>query len=185
MIRFTGISVYPEDDNSGIPDFHLCAVNLSEQTHPAIVLTKEHLNTFQGRLRGGDRHRAVRDGGLYVRATQLPIGYFDDSVMGQIQGDKFHRGLIDLDGVFTYVSRPRPTADRGARSWAVLVHVAFAGAIRRSIQPPDGRQGLLHLRWLQDSYQEKTGRWWLRRGNQLGRSETQNPSASTRNHVLE
>ena len=94
VIRFERIELTPSTDASPIPDFRFVGVVVSEPTQPGIVITKTHLNDYQGVLRGGDAHHHTRDGNKYIYATQLPLAYFDDGSINQIQGDKVQRGIL-------------------------------------------------------------------------------------------
>ena len=102
ILRFISIKTSPSTDASQCPDFVIAGVNLSQQNHPAFVLTKDPLNDYQGAMRGGNRNHHVRGGGArLVHATQLPVGYFDDMCVNQMQGDKIKRGFLDLVGIFS------------------------------------------------------------------------------------
>ena len=106
VIRFERIELTPSTDASPIPDFRFVGVVVSEPTQPGIVITKTHPNDYQGVLRGGDAHHHTRDGNKYIYATQLPLAYFDDGSINQIQGDKVQRGILDLTGIFEVVRTP-------------------------------------------------------------------------------
>lgn len=102
VLRVVGIELSASTDAlRAVPDFQISVVNLSEQNHPGMVLTKTHLQDYSARMRGGDRNHHARGGGEnHVLATQLPLGYYDDQCINQVQGNKVKHGLLDLTGIF-------------------------------------------------------------------------------------
>ena len=101
VVKCVRIETSASTDASSIPDFRVVFVNLSEQRQPGLIITKAHLNDYQGVLRGANQLHHVRDGGQeMVFATQLPLGTFDDTNMSQVQGGKVRRGVLDLNGIF-------------------------------------------------------------------------------------